>query len=221
MKKYRLIKDYPGIKIGAIAVYNEKENIYDIDPKYITGDNFFPRKDLPVNIYKPMVENNTEWFEEIFEPTEKQIKIQELLENVIDKFEVNKEKGSIKIKQIYLDHFSKNVESLFNEDHLKGEVKTTPEAKFRVKTEDGFDCTDGDRIYGIAIQASGVDQWREEILPFKTPISENRVWFKNKEKANEYLIAYKPCLTLAEVANRVCLAEISINYFKEIIKSRI
>lgn len=170
---------------------------------------------------KDVIENNTEWFGEVNGECEKlriEEEINNLLDLFVDKFNINKEKNTITtrlfdkeiiVKKI-LDLIKKNTNSYkeIDLDAIKNSYQEMLNSRIRIntlpeinnnsqeervifKTFDDIICTNGDKIYGVAIQASGIDQWREQILPFKTPISESRVWFTNKEEANKYLIGNK------------------------------
>lgn len=65
LRKFRLIKQMPGIKIGTIL--EEQENCIN----YICTDkSFFEFDDMnKLTITKQSVENSPDWFEEIYTPT--------------------------------------------------------------------------------------------------------------------------------------------------------
>ena len=232
MKKYELLKDTPDAKAGSVYEYRE---IYE----YVISPN--EKKVVPAGYYPvgfvfkgqegfeyfstDTIENKPEWFKEVFDSgitlTERQAQIFYSLERFVDSFIVNKEKGSISINRNKEYEIIKEIEGLLTETTDHSTKKEVDQTKFTVHTADGFYCTDGDKIYGIAIQASGVDQWREQVLPFKTPINESRVWFKDKEKANEYLIANKKCFSLTDIEDEIKLSPTVRIRLEESAKQRI
>lgn len=230
MKKYELLKDTPDAKAGSVYEYRE---IYE----YVISPN--EKKVVPAGYYPvgfvfkgqegfeyfstDTIENKPEWFKEVFDNgitlTDRQAHIHYALEKFVDDLSVNRD-GSISINRNKEYEIIKEIEGLLTEktDHS---VKKEVDNKFHVMTEDGIDCTDGDKIYGIAIQASGVDQWREQVLPFTSPIGESRKWFYSKERAAEYLIANKKCLSLDDLLSRINMGDVSRNHFVALIKERI
>lgn len=230
MKKYRLLKHSIEVKAGTIFVYREKmkKDMGDhqrwVPAGCCTEDFVFNGQASAPYYEKDVVENTPEWFEEVIDNgialTERQAHIHYALERFVDSFIVNKEKGSISINRNKEYEIIKEIDSLLVEkvDHS---IKKEVDNKFRVKTADGIDCTDGDKIYGIAIQASGVDQWREQVLPFTSPIGESRVWFKDKEKAAEYLIRNKRCFSLTDIEDEIKLSPTVRIRLEELAKKRI
>lgn len=234
MKKYKLLKETPESKEGTIFEYREKQEYRGIKngfpsslwiPAGYYNEKFiFTGQESAEYFTTNTIEGKPEWFEEVFDNsitlTERQAQIFYSLERFVDSFIVNKEKGSISINRNKEYEIIKEIEGFLTEkiDHP---VAREVDNKFHVITADGFYCTDGDKIYGIAIQASGVDQWREQVLPFKTPINESRVWFKDKEKANEYLIANKKCFSLTDIEDEIKLSPTVRIRLEESAKQRI
>lgn len=250
MKKYKLLKDTVEVKAGTIFVYKERmdadmgEHTRFIPAGYYVEGFVFDGQISAPYYEKSVIENNPEWFEEVKEEvvelTERQEKIQSILDSFVDSFSVNKEKGTISINRNKMVQIIKEIEETDKPQSDEAKARRvivaglksnhaadfdtsnqSDQIKFTVHTEDGFKCTDGDIIYGIAIQASGIDQWREQKLPFKTPIGESRVWFKDKEKANQYLIINKKCLSFSDIMDRVMLSKGSRNRLIQLAKSRI
>lgn len=54
-------------------------------------------------------------------------------------------------------------------------------------TKDGVDCFENDVVYGVALQASGNDRLIKKKLPFNFRDITNRFWFKDENKAKEYI----------------------------------
>jgi hypothetical protein len=281
-KKYKLLKDTVEAKEGSIFKYSDKLVGSISRSKGYWLENPLPEGHLQLFYTVESVENNPEWFKEIEERTDLQIKLGILLEKYVDSFQINKEKGSISVPQVTIDRLIENVTNTVKElepikEKISLSLKAQPitdkdreeiekalsagpilgisgmileeeeerryqsylrrinesfnfksdvekwreEPKVVFTTHDGICCIDGAKIYGICLHAIGPDQWREVVLPFKSIPGENRVWFDSKDKANDYLIRNKKCLSIDDITDRVYLEAISINHFKKLVKERI
>lgn len=101
-------------------------------------------------------------------------------------------------------------------------------------TEDNFEVFAGDKVYGVAIQASSSDVIREKVLPFhqlnglKDGVPVNRKWFKEMDNAMEYAVINTPVLSVNNVIewcdvwfSGSAMREAFIKELKELAKSKI
>ncbi len=77
-------------------------------------------------------------------------------------------------------------------------------------TEDGVDIFEGDKVWWVAVNEeydtpSGDKTWsfNEFVWKGKPTASSNYKWFSTKEKAEEYIIMNKPCLSFNDVINYI------------------
>lgn len=106
--------------------------------------------------------------------------------------------------------------------YISKEETESPKLKDIFITSDSVVCSNGDKVYGISLQASGNDKWREQVLPFKgMPIGQNRVWFSTKEKANEYLIENSSIFSIKELYSLLFLNSSQYSYLTKIAKEKI
>ena len=190
-KSYKVLKDINALKQGDVLI----SQCLDISPwtnlKYI-----YIHKRTRIVLLKEFVENSPECFELIIDN-------KNVIEDEFNELYISKSSYE-KLYKIKLQ---------IDNELFKRTVVESENNKTIVTTKDGFNCTDGDIIYGIALQASGIDQWREVKLPFKTTMNEARVWFKSKEKANEYLIENKKVFSITDIS--IALREFPLVNFKK------
>lgn len=111
---------------------------------------------------------------------------------------------------------SKNYKWFSNEKEANQYILEHKEKIVLLKTEDGEECFEEDTVYGIAIQASGNNIWYSTKLPFQKGLCRNnRVWFKDKVKAYDYIVNNYACISIADL-KKIGMFDFSIPFFKKI-----
>lgn len=89
------------------------------------------------------------------------------------------------------------------------------------KTEDGVDIYEGNYYYNIncLINQSRIKATPSHTKTFNT-INHNKC-FSTKEKAEEYILMNKPCLSLNDIHNKLTLDYYNLEWIKELVKQKI
>lgn len=118
---------------------------------------------------------------------------------------------------VYLQYYSKDLYGckLSNAKKIKQSLLTT---------EDGVEIFEGDYYYKIFIDKN---PWREpftitKVKPIHLELSSKIIKrFSTKEKAEEYILMNKPCLSLKEVLNICTFLDRSKKKLEELVKSKL
>ena len=104
------------------------------------------------------------------------------------------------------------------------------------KTEDGVDIYESDdntngngkRLYQVAL-CNSEDFWNDEIKPYDLVILNNHsmrgnkedfLTFSTKEKAKEYILLNKPCLSLKEIKETTTIKGLSLKKLEKLVKQK-
>jgi len=229
MKKYKLIKTYPGSpKLGSIA-YNDNTKFFQVDiarecklniPKYTR------------TLFGQDVENNSEYWEEIiekdyeilsFENKDENsgcwsplfhplyhtiISIRRISDNKIftigDKVRISKlqNNGSFIIDEFYFD--CNNDKLLCNGKYTgNGHVSITKIEKSKqplFQTIDGIDIFDGDDIWYLP-NNNNKFKCINNVKATKLSAHISHLYFFSKEAAEDYTLKNKPCLNFNDIIN--------------------
>jgi hypothetical protein len=230
MKKYKLVKCYPGsAKLGTIALLKT-----NCEPHCFLLDDPF-HQPLPTK----QVLNNPEYWEEI---VEKDYEIMSLMyhDRLYDKVDktdsnwkyISKEKGHCLLSQAGLnicgiitihsikrlsdgeiftvgdiDNFGKITGFVIRENKIVSQYYRIGDWQWlssiqHIKkplftTEDGVDIFEGDKYFQIGIKFNNIECEAYDENNF----AESLIIFSTKEKAEEYILMNKPCLSIEEVMN--------------------
>lgn len=233
MKKYKLIKEYPGSpKIGAIAKSDKIDYVY-----------YYLEKDSHTGIGSSIIENNPEFWKEVvekdyeilsvitnnnkfiekvynqdatIEPYWKIHSVKRLSDGEIftigDKV-VGYNNSTAKIKTIDLvGEVSLNI---CTDKHEGFSLENLKKINKLFKTEDGVDVFEGDKYYPVC---EYFNLHNECIYP-----SGHKMFklFSTKEKAEEYIIMNKPCLSINDVLSVGQRVIVDEGKLKQIVKSKI
>ena len=89
------------------------------------------------------------------------------------------------------------------------------------QTEDGVDIFEGDTIYEIfptftIYETKWYNYYGKNGKPLK-----NKIYFSTKEKAEEYILMNKPCLSLKEIKETTTIKGLSLKKLEKLVKSKI
>ena len=194
MKKYRLIKEYPGsTELGAIKL---TQNI-SIEGEY------------------------PEFWEEVVDNNPLKLEIGKT-------YKIQYRHCLSPVKTVTITRFteqgfpwSDNIKGIITEDYnLIEEVK-----KPLFTTEDGVDIFKGDEYLFIVLNENLSSNWiiQSSVCdwdnPKKPPLG--KLQFSKKEKAEEYILMNKPCLSINDILSKLCTSTVRINNLKKLVKSKL
>jgi hypothetical protein len=256
MKKYKLIKEYPGspeVDTEIIKSYISNSSLGNYDTYMIKGEGWFKLDDpenypefwelvvekdyeilrfiLPGNniIHVQNAKNNIEFMLKNSN-TYKIYQVKRLSDGEIftigdkiqyyDTYGVKSHNHKINTITIYKNNI------LLNHNHGSwkshgdfNKVKKVKQPLFT--TEDGVDIFEGDSFYNINNK-----DWllrniiKINLLDYQT-YYKNQINFSTKEKAEEYILMNKPCLSLKEVLDIVPFLDRSERKLKELVKQKL
>ena len=251
MKKFKLIKEYPGSpKLGTIAteiapyMYQYKNTFGTI--KNIFNLHTYPEfwqeiveKDYEI-LYILGIDNKiipyltkTECINYLIQSGFKIHSVKRLSDGEIftigdkitGKSKYNCTINTIELNpdypQIIFNRFDEGID-LINAKHIKKPLFTT---------EDGVDIYVGDNYFELIIPGFHNAQCVWNILPYEGRCNliydqegnrkHFRLWFSTKEKAEEYILMNKPCLSLNDIFNTVTWLDNSKKLLKELVKQKL
>ncbi len=227
-KKYRLLRDLPYIKAGIEYVYatwlNDKCS-------YVPNKTGMKHERFAIHI--DWIKDNSEWFKEIKEPHPDEANFKEMIfqRNIHNPYSNEGqshcayEKGFEECWQIFFKSNTEPTPTL----SVIGDSK-----EVLLRTEDGVDIFDGEQmLYDISsnnwnfldkTQARYFKSWEND------KSMAHRKCFYSEDKAKEYVLMNKPCLSLQEIfdnSNWYCGDDdkqqntFYIQHFRKIVQSKI
>jgi len=212
MSKYKLKKLYPGLpkdwEIGMeVGLGDRKYGYSPCSGKYTEGF-----------VENHIIKNYPEFWEEV---VENDCEIIHSVKRLSDGCtftigDVVEEYG--KIRTFLLQ----NNKIFINENFMKTSLSTLVKAQPLFTTEDGVDIYEGDTNVDVYYcNKNGfklLHCCKKEILP--GTFSENNLYFKSKEKAEEYILFNKPCLSIKDVNIAISEKWVS-NILEKIVKNKL
>lgn len=247
MKKYKLIKEYPGSpKIGAIAKSDKIDYVY-----------YYLEKDSHTGIGSSIIENNPEFWKEIVEKDYEILSfkipgnahwfvnlqhngmyggwskdhalnqlskgiwsihsVKRLSDSEVFTVGDNTKYGCIDEFYIKNNHLLATTVLESSGKYLK-DLQKTKQSLF--KTEDGKEIYEGDNTFGIDEKYQFLKfngwVWKKNESPNKL-----HKHFSTKEKAEEYIIMNKPCLSINDVLSVGQRVIVDEGKLEQIVKSKI
>ena len=227
MKTYRLIKTYPGSpKLGTILTHEELQ--------YCNWDEYYEEiveKDYEILslIEDKLIYNcdkySKDYINQLFNTIGVNIhSVKRLSDGEIftvgDKV-VGYNNSIAKIKTIDLvGEISLNIGTDKHEGFSLKNLKKSKQPLFT--TEDGVDIFEGDNYCYFRFHSWTCDNAiANKEFYYQDKFSKNSLYFSTKEKAEEYILMNKPCLSLKEVLDIVSFLDRSEKKLKELVKQKL
>lgn len=223
MKKYKLIKEYPGSpKLGTRVVYETEdcypdwiyqesskefwEEIIEKDYEILTykqngGNQLY---DLQLNgKYKTRFNHNIEYDKTTFNKSNEIISIKRLSDGEI--FTIGDNINGFYVKDKTIISFYKDNKTLWVE-HLTGRTELQDISKNKkplFTTQDGVGIFEGDNVYRVFNNYSYIHHKFEKSFLEWIFKNKTELWFSSKKAAENYILNNKPVFSIKEILNEL------------------